>query len=175
LGSPYHWRQARVQSGRRRAARDLQLAIQQLPQSPDFRRAASYANHAAQIGVPADFRQRQFRRLRALLVQHLIRRLQAGASLDNACGGLAELIRALGVAAFEAEYIVATVREQQTVSSPRTPDFRERLESLHAEHARRLEAIRSTPQLDEEVREQLLEAEQERFRGEALDQPEPAS
>lgn len=165
------WRQAQTDAARRQTARNMQLAIQQVAQSPDFRRAASFAARAVQAGVPAPFRQRQFRRLRSLLVEHLARRLQAGASLQTAAAGLRELVTGLGVASYEADYIATEAQGRQVTTTERVPDYRDRLRQLHAEHTERLEAIRHTPDLEEELREQLLEAEHERFRRELLEDP----
>lgn len=166
------WRQAQAQAARRQAARDMQVAIQQLSKSPDFRRAASFATQAATVGVPADFRQRQFRRLRSLLVEHLSRCLQAGSNLETAAAGLRELIGGLGVAPYEADYIATEAQGRQRPATQAAPNYRDRLRQVHAEHAQRLEAIRDTPDLEAEVREQLLEAEHERFRRELLEEPE---
>jgi hypothetical protein len=164
-------RQAQTDATRRTAAREMQSAILQLHESQDFRRAATFAERAAQVGVPAAFRQRQFRRLRPLLIQFLSRRLEAGAAADAAAEGLRNLVTALGVAAYEADYIINEARGPQAAPR-RAPDYRERLGQLHSEHARRLDAIRSTPSLDPALAEQLLEAEQERFRREVLDNPD---
>jgi hypothetical protein len=167
------WRQSKTEAAKRQAAREMQLAIQQLSQSPDFRRAASFAARAVQAGVPAAFRQRQFRRLRSLLIEHLARRLQAGAALESAAAGLRELVGSLGVAAYEADYIATEAQGRQRAPAQRAePNYRDRLRQLHAEHAQRLEAIRNTADLEEELREQLVEAEQERFRRELLEEPE---
>ncbi|HUY90316.1 MAG TPA: hypothetical protein VMV10_16390 [Pirellulales bacterium] len=166
-------RQAQAEVAKRQAARDMQLAIQQLSQSPDFRRAASFAARANEAGVPAAFRQRQFRRLRSLLIEHLARRIQAGAALESAASGLRELVGGLGVAAYEADYIATEAQGRQgTPTQSAEPNYRDRLRHLHGEHAQRLEAIRSTADLEEELREQLVEAEQERFRRELLEQPD---
>ncbi len=166
---------ARRHAVQQQAARAMQLAIQQLSQSPDFRRAASFAQQAATAGVPVDFRQRQFGRLRSLLVEHFARRLQSGATLATAGAGLRELIHSLGVAGYEAEYIALEAQERQRPVSQATPTYRDRLKQLQAEHHQRLEAIRATPDLEAEVGEQLQEAEAERFRREMLDELENRS
>jgi len=170
------WRRVQAEAAKRlavirHAARDMQLAIQQLSQTPDFRRAASFAASAVQLGVPAPFRQRQFRRLRSLLIEHLARRLQTGAALESAAAGLRELVGSLGVAAYEADYIVNEAQGRQPTPTERVPNYRDHLRQLHAEHAQRLEAIHNTADLEEELREQLVEAEQERFRRELLEEP----
>jgi hypothetical protein len=165
-------RHAQAENTRRQAARDMQVAIQQLSRSPDFRRAATFAAHAAAVGVPVEFRQRQFRRLRSLLVEHLAGQLQAGASLEQAGAGLRELVTSLGVAVYEADYIATEAQGRQRPTMRPVPNYRDRLRQFHADHMQRLEAVRNTPDLDDELREQLLEAEQERFRRELLEEPE---
>jgi hypothetical protein len=167
-------RQRRLQAdaAKRQAARNMQVAIQQLSQSPDFRRAASFAAAAAQAGVPVAFRQRQFRRLRSLLVEHLARRFQADAALESAAAGLRELVGNLGMAGYEADYIATEAQSRQRTTAQPAPNYRDRLRNLHAEHTQRMEAIRSTADLDEGLLEQLEEAEQERFRRELLGEPE---
>lgn len=163
-------RQARLEAVRRQAAREMQTAILQLALSPDFRRAASFAAKAVAAGVPTAFRQRQFARLRPLFVEHLARLLQAGANSESAAAGLRELVTHLGIAAYEAEYIVSEAQSRRPQTPQRPAGFSDQLRQLHAEHSRRMEAIKNTPDLADELREQLLEAEQERFRRELLDE-----
>jgi hypothetical protein len=169
------YRQAQLDAAKRQAAREMQLAIQHLHQAPDFRRAAAIAAIATRVGVPTAFRQQQFFRLRPLLIAHLARRLQEGIAMDAASAGLRELVVNLGAAAFEADYILTEAQARQRPSTPATPNYRDRLRQINAEHAQRLEAIRSTAGLEDEVREQLVEAEQERFRRELLEMPEGAN
>ena len=92
--------------------------------------------------------------------------------MASATTGLRELMSGLGVEAYEAEYIVLECqgRHQAPVLLP--PTFGERLRGLHTQHAQRMEAIRKIPELDDALREQLVEAEQERFRQELLDEHE---
>lgn len=168
----HRWRLEQAEATKRNTARDMQIAIQQLAQSADFRRAASFAAAAVQAGVPADFRIRQFRRLRPLMIEHLARRLQAGATLETASTGLRELISGLGAAGYEADYIASDAQDRQRATNRHAPNYRDRLRQLHADHAARQQAIRDTPDLDDELREQLLEAEQERFRDEILEEPD---
>jgi hypothetical protein len=165
-------RKAQADAAKRQAARNMQVVVQQLSQSPDFRRAASFAAAAAQAGVPVAFRQRQFRRLRSLLVEHLARRLQADAALESAAVGLRELVGSLGMAAYEADYIATEAQSRQRTTSQPAPNYRDRLRNLHTEHTQRMEAIRSTADLDEGLLEQLEEAELERFRRQLLGEPE---
>jgi hypothetical protein len=153
----------------RSAAHAMQVAIQQLGHTPDFRRAASFAGRAAAVHVPLSFRQRQFRRLRPLLVTHLKNLLSKDISEETAAGGLRELVSAMGVAAYEADYIVSDA--QRSNESPREPaDYGVRLRNLQADHTQRIQAIQATPALDEELREQLVETEHERFRTQLLNE-----
>lgn len=166
--------QERVAQQRRQvAARNVQLAILQLRQSPDFRRAASFA--AAARDVPVAFRQRQFRRLRPLLVNHLAEQLRQGASADSAAAGLAELVTGLGLAAYEADYIVAEAT-QRTTRRPAAPPtrFEDQVQQWQAEHEQRLATLRSLA-LEPELKEQLLEQEETRFRDQLLAAGDPAA
>lgn len=163
--------EARQQQAKRaRAARDMQTAILQLPEAHDFRRAAAYAAHAAKVGVPLAFRQRQFTRLRRQIVEHVGRRLSDGATKEATSIGLKDLVSGLGIASYEAEYILAEAQRMQTPETDERPDYRTRLRELHREHEERLEAIRQTRNLQDDIREQLLEAEHERFRAQMLEE-----
>ena len=144
------------------AARLMQLALLQLRHSPDFRRAATFARQAQH--VPVAFRRRQFRRLRPLLVEHLVTRLQGGTAVEQLLPGLTDLVTALGVAAYEADYIriEGEGRLQQHIEA--RPGFAAQMRQLQSEHQRRLEAIRNLSDVAPELREQLLESEQQRFR-----------
>lgn len=159
-------RERAAQQQRQAAARNLQVALHQLPNSPDFRRAASIVQAAHD--VPAAFRQRQFRRLRPLLVNHLAEQLRRGASAEAAAAGLADLVVALGVADYEADYIVTEARGRTTArATPSPARFEDQVQQWQAEHARRLETLRGLP-LDAELKEQLLEQEETRFRDQLL-------
>jgi hypothetical protein len=148
-------------------ARNMQIALAHVGRAPDFRRAASWAALAKE--VPLGFRQRQFRRFRAVLVQHYHSRLAAGANPETLSQSLTALVQALGVAPFEADYIRTEAERRLT---PRTAPVRrpyaQRLAQLQAEHEQRMAALRGI-NLNDETREQLLEAEESRFR-EALQQ-----
>lgn len=147
----------------RQSARDLQLALMQLQQTPDFRRAASCALRARE--VPVWFRQRQYRRFRPLIVRHLIHLLNRGHARNRPVPGLAQLIGALGIAEFEADYVrieaESAVRTGQR-DAPR-PDFASRLRDVQAVHRERLQTLESLPDLDAESRELLIEQERMQF------------
>ena len=157
------------QLGRRQAqyrrlnalARNLQLALLQIDQAPDFRRAANFAAHAKH--VPVAFRQRQFRRFRERLVGHLAARLQAGGDPELLVESLGELLAALGVSPFEAEYIRQEAEGRRPPRrEPQQPDFGEQLLQSQREHEERMSAIRGLT-IEAEIKEQMLEAERTRF------------
>jgi hypothetical protein len=144
-------------------ARNLQLALLQLDRATDFRRAATWAAQAKD--VPLAFRQRQFRRFRPHIVGYMAARLQAGADAEGLTQSLALLLQHLGIASYEAEYI-RTEAERSLVRQP-APDtelpFEQQVQALQRQHAQRMEALRRLPDLEEEMRERLLETEEHRF------------
>lgn len=141
----------------------MQQALLQLEQAPDFRRAASFAKLAA--SVPIAFRQRQFTRFRPKLVQHFVARLTAGDDATALYPALAELVQALGVARFEADYIQAEAERQLERPAPRPErTFAAAMATLQQEHERRKEALATLEAISPELREQLDEAEEARFR-----------
>lgn len=143
-------------------ARNMQLALLQLHQAPDFRRAASFAAQAKT--VPLAFRQRQFRRFRPKLVGHMAARLRSGSDPELLVQSLAELLQHLGMAAYEAEYIKVEAEQlRPTRATPVRVSYEQRLAKLKSEHEQRVEALRGSG-LDEEMLERLLEEENERFR-----------
>lgn len=141
----------------------MQQALLQLEEAPDFRRAAQFAKLAAQL--PVTFRQRQFKRFRHKLVQHFAARLSSGDEARGLHLPLAELVQALGVAKFEADYIEAEA--QQLLARPalrQERTFARALDTLQQEHLRRKEVLASLEAISPELREQLDEAEENRFR-----------
>lgn len=154
-------------------ARSLQLALFQLAQTPDFRRAAAAASAATL--VPAAFRRRQFARFRAHLVIHFRRCQAAGTSPAALAQSLRELVQSLGIAPFEADYVQAAAgRPQRPMSHPPSPA--ERIATLRRDHAARKAAIEQGVGTDADLREQLLEAEEVRYRDAlltAVDRPSP--
>ena len=154
-------------------ARALQLSLLKISQAPDFRRAASWATQAQD--VPLAFRQRQFRRFRPRLVQHFSERLADGGDPAVLLESLQTLLHALGIAVFEAEYIRTEAEGHMPTNTDQPVSFSAGLQQLQREHQRRLEALRSLAGLDNDTREQLVEAEKTRFREalETLGQQEP--
>ncbi len=141
----------------------MQTALLQLEQAPDFRRAASFATLARD--VPLGFRQQQFCRFRPKLLGYLVTRLRGGGEARALRQSLDQLARALGMAAFEADYLWQEAHLQIESGRPVAPaNFASSVATLEQEHQHRVEILRTRSQLDEELREQLIEAEEQRFR-----------
>jgi hypothetical protein len=162
---------------RRRRQRDaqsraFQTALLQLAQAPDFRRAASLA--AAAALVPAAFKRRQFARFRPCLLAHYRRRTAAGADPEALLHSLRELVVALGVAGFEADYIRAEAAAQTPPPAATSPA--DRVAALRRDHEARVAAARQGVGEAPDLLDQLLEAEDQRFRDALLalfDDPAP--
>jgi len=142
-------------------ARAFQIALFQLAQTPDFRRAASAV--AAATAVPAAFRRRQFARFRPLLIAHVRRCRAAGADADVLAESLRALVTALGVASFEADYIEQAAT-QRASPAPRPPAPADRMAAVRQDHEARVAAIRQGVGEEADLRDQLLETEEQRYR-----------
>tara|TARA_R110002049_G_scaffold167265_5_gene333472 strand:+ start:12752 stop:13441 length:690 start_codon:yes stop_codon:yes gene_type:complete len=142
--------------------RELQVALLQIGQAPDFQRAASRAEAARD--VPLASRQRQYRRFRPQLVRHFVKRLRAGTDAQTLLDSLTTLVEALGIASFEASYIQqeASRQGQQHRNQQPTENFSTTLERMQQEHADRAAALNQAS-LDPETKEQLLEAQNQRL------------
>jgi hypothetical protein len=145
-----------------RLAGQVQLALLTLDQTPDFQRAASWARHAKD--VPAAFRHRIFQRFRPQVVEHLARRLTGGQEEGRLISSLTDLIQALGVASFEAQYIVAEARSRVSAATLTDESFGGRLRELRRDHEQRMRALRGLTGVDPDMKDQLIETEQMRFR-----------
>jgi len=144
----------------------MQMALLQIDEAPDFYRAASFAAQAKE--VPRDFRQQQFKRFRPRIVAHTVAQLRRSASAGPLRDSLEQLVEHLGVASFEADYIWQEAERQLARrETPRTT-FAEAMGTLQHEHDQRMSVLRSLPGIEEELREQLLEAEEQRFRDQML-------
>lgn len=161
-------RQNRVRDGRLCLLnRAMQLAILNLDQAPDpdFRRAATAA--AAAREVPVQFRKRQYHRLRPLLIQHYRRCVRRGADGEMLLSSLVELVEALGVQEYEADYIRQEAErdhmQRPAADANSGAAFQQHLTQAQREHEQRVQVIRGLPNLADDVREQLLEAEDQRF------------
>ena len=128
--------------------------------------ASTYAKHAKI--VQATFRIRQFRRFRPLLVEQFSIRLRQGRSAEELLPGLTELVTALGMAGYEADYIRM---EAETLTRPAArpePGYVGQARQLQSEHEQRLNALRNLPGIAADLREQLTEQEEQRFRDQML-------
>jgi hypothetical protein len=141
-------------------SRAFQTALLQLAAAPDFRRAASLA--AAAALVPGAFKRRQFARFRPRLVELYRRSAAAGGDAGALLRSLRDLVVALGVAAFEADYIRAEA--DRTSVRPAAPGPADRLAALKRDHDARVAAIREGLGQNPDLLEQLLEAEEGRYR-----------
>jgi hypothetical protein len=141
--------------------REMQAALLQLESAPDFQRAAWFAAHAQ--GIPVEFRQRQFQRFRPKLLQYLVTRLRGG-NVEQLRLSLTELVTQLGVAPFEADYLWREADRQTQAPPEAAPDFAAEMSGREQEHQQRLAVLRSLTAIDQELREQLVEAEEQRFR-----------
>jgi len=154
-----------------RLGRQLQIPLLQLGRAHDFRRAAVFAKLAKP--VPLSFRRRQFTRFRPALVDHLAKLLADGGDCEKLPRSLAELVRGLGVAGYEADYILAEAEARLREATRPPGSLEEQLRQIHREHAQRLQAIRALTELDDDVREQLVEAEVHRFSEQMLCTAQP--
>lgn len=141
----------------------MQAGLLQLQGAPDFQRAASLAQQAHE--VPPQYRQQQFVRFRSSLVEHLARRLAAGEDEARLIQSLTDLVQALGMGQFESQYIADEARRRQVrPAGPVAAPYEDQLRRLQADHDQRLATLRSLSGLDDDLREQLIEAEQNRHR-----------
>jgi len=151
-----------------RLSREMQQAMLNLDQArdPDFRRATSAARAARSL--PAEWRRRQYHRLRPLLVEHYQRCLQRQSDPELLLESLTELVEALGMEGYEADYIRQEAerirhRRHPQAASATAQEFQTRLTQIQQDHDRRMEVIRGLTSLAEDVRQQLQEAEERRF------------
>jgi ferritin-like metal-binding protein YciE len=163
----------RVQKMRQhlRLARFLLSALEQLRRCPDFRRSASIANQCETLS--ATYRRSLFTRFRSAMVAHFALCLQRGVTAESLLMQLQSLITSLAVAPFEAEYIAREAQRRVPRATPHSaPSFAQQLQQHRREHEERIATIQSTVE-DDELREQLIEAEQTRFRDVALQLQDP--
>lgn len=144
----------------------MQSALLQLHEAPDFYRAAAAAEQAQEI--PFAFRQRQFHRFRPQLVAHLEGRLRGGGEGEALRASLEQLVTGLGMALFEAHYIWQEVQPRLQRREVPRPSFAEAVNGMQQEHDQRMNVLRTLPGIDDELREQLVEAEEQRFREQML-------
>ena len=113
--------------------------------------------------MPKAFLNRQYRRFHAAMAEHLGRCLQNGVPADQLMEGLREVLSCMGVASFEADYMLNSVQAQQPQAPNSVEDFERQLTTLQQDHQRRMQVLQTLPNLAQDVREQLIEAEERRF------------
>ena len=160
-------RQAIMQAKRRASlAQRLQIAFSQIGNDPDAKRLRSWAIQAKEL--PQEFRRRQYGRFKS----HLIRRLHewdaSGTDRGELRQDLQDIAEAMGVAKFEADYLVDQLPPPPTPRALSGPEeFDQRLREIHREHQSRMSSLRSA-NLDPELLEELIETEQNRYRDQLL-------
>lgn len=157
-------RQKQLHQKRQRLGRQLQLAFMQLADAPDAQRLLSWTNQCTEL--PLDFRRRQLSRFQRLLMEQIPRWLAAGVERERLEQDLRLVVRNMGVAKFEADYMVSAMNPNQpTTPNPSDADvFAGQLAEIQADHQRRLQTIEAMVNLEPDVKEELLEAEQQRYR-----------
>lgn len=156
-----------------RLFKQIQLALLTLDQVPDFRRAASWAQNARD--VPLASRQRIFERFRPKMVEHVTRQIATRGDNVQLLESLTSLVQALGVPAFEADYIHSEAQQRRSVPTVAPPTFNQRLQNLRQAHESRMAALRALEGVDVDTKEQLMETEQSRFREAVLSLGETAN
>lgn len=140
----------------------LQISFLQLPQCPDLRRQRSWVAHSSDL--PLTFRQRQFARFKGMFHTECSRMLREGVGREQLLTDLRAIVVGLGIAAFEADYIINAILDRPEPEVDPNIAFQQRLVRIHAEHQQRLNAIESLEHLTDDDRQQLIEEEQSRYR-----------
>lgn len=143
------------------ANRNMQVALLQLRERPDFRHAASEVAKAQ--AVPLYFRQRQYQRFRGALLDRFAELLANGARSDDLIASLRQLVVALGMGEQEAEYIRHEADQRHVEQGGSAAGLAGQLQKAQAAYQQRIRAIKGMKDLDTEIREQLLEQERVRF------------
>lgn len=109
----------------------LHIALRQLSRSPDFQRATQIASKCRDL--PHEVRQRVFAQYRPALIRHVAACARRRVSLEQLTKQLRNLAKALGMGAFEGDYIVtAGLGDQRKMAHllqmaldqlSRSPDF----------------------------------------------------
>jgi len=148
-------------------ARQFQVAILALESNPDFQRVAAAVRAAEH--VPPHFKLRQYHRFRPHFIRHYRRCAQRGADLQQLRTSLDQLVMAFELEPFEADYLRSEAERNLNLAShqqaPETAvdNFRSRIARIQEEHDERVTAIRELTGIEDDVREQLLEAEERRY------------
>lgn len=80
---------------------------------------------------------------------------------------LKALVKSLGIAEFEADYIRTEAERLAAPSEGAT--YNHAIQALQRDHAARIEGLRNLTDVEPDVRDQLVEAEETRFRQALLD------
>lgn len=151
-------------SQRQAKGRNLQLAFMQIPSAPDAQRLLSWTKQC--VDLPQKFRRRQFSRFQRLLMEQIPRWIGSGVDREQLEADLRGIVSNLGVAKFEADYMVDAMNPQQAMASPTDAEaFAGQLAEVQTDHQRRIQTIEAMENLAPDVKEELLEAEHQRYRG----------
>jgi len=147
-------------------ARQFQASILSLNSNPDFQRVAAAVRAADQ--VPSSFKLRQYHRFRPHFIRHYRRCMQRGANLQQLRSSLEQLVQSFELEPFEADYLRTEAEHnlptgQRPDAANPVEDFRSRISQVQEEHQQRVTAIRELTGVNDDVREQLLEAEERRY------------
>lgn len=93
----------------------------------------------------------------------VVSKAAARSDINQLLSSLTALVQALGIADYEAEYILEDAR-RSSAQPAIAESYETRLRTLQATHDERMAAIRALPAIDQDTQEQLLESEQMRFR-----------
>jgi hypothetical protein len=139
----------------------LQQALREVPSSRDFRRPASIAALCRE--VPVGFRQMQYKRYKSIIEEHAAVCLQQRINRTLLTNSLADLLQSLGIARFEAEYVIeaAAKKLKDEIAPHRDRDFGRVLQDELRLHRQRVKAIESLKDQPETI-EQMLEIEHRR-------------
>ena len=148
---------------RQQLGRNLQIAFMQLQAAPDAQRLLSWSNQCKEL--PLSFRRRTFGRFQQLLGEQIQRWLRSGVDRDRLEEDLRAIVHNLGVAKFEADYMVAAMDPQRRDQPENESEaFAGQLTEIQSEHRRRIQTIDAMENLEADVKEELIEAEQQRYR-----------
>lgn len=151
-------------SRRQECGRNLQIAFMQLPTAPDAQRLLSWTKQS--VDLPQEFRRRQLGRFQELLKDQIPRWIASGVAREQLESDLRGIVSNLGVAKFEADYMVAAMNPPQQSQTPSDAEaFAGQLTEVQTDHQRRIQTIEAMENLDPDVKEELLEAEHQRYRG----------
>lgn len=149
---------------RQAKGRNLQLAFIQLSSAPDAQRLLSWTKQC--VDLPTAFRRRQFSRFQQLLMEQIPRWVASGVNREHLESDLRNIVSNLGVAKFEADYMVEAMSPVRSSTSPTPAEaFAGQLAEVQNDHQRRIQTIEAMENLDPDVKEELLDAEHQRYRG----------